>query len=150
MIHMYIFYLIIIYNIHGNVIWFSDKTRSGRNNVMTQDCLQIILCNWPRQNIMRLLMGIIFLTLIHLGSFKAIEDTQDSWTRHLRWFGFVLFRLRNNYAISQKKKWPWSIQNCKIPVRIKKKKIKKKIHSKKNTDNGIQWRSSFRICNVQN
>jgi len=33
---------------------------------------------------MRLLMGIIFITLVHLGSFKAIEDTQDSWTKHLR------------------------------------------------------------------
>ena len=65
--------------------WFSVKTRSGRNNVMTQDCLQIVLCNCPRQIIMRLLMGIIFITLVHLGSFKAIEDTQDSWTKHLRW-----------------------------------------------------------------
>ena len=40
---------------------------------------------------MRLLMGIIFVTLIHLGSFKAIEDTQDSWTKHLRWSVYTQF-----------------------------------------------------------
>ena len=29
-------------------------------------------------------MGIILITLVHLRSFKAIEDAQDSWTKYLR------------------------------------------------------------------
>merc|ERR1712200_300815 len=28
--------------------------------------------------------GIILITLVHLRSFKAIEDAQDSWTKYLR------------------------------------------------------------------
>ena len=48
---------------------------------------------------MRLLMGIIFVTLIHLGSFKAIEDTQDSWTKHLRWSVYAQFSFLIHWSV---------------------------------------------------